>query len=555
MLPALTVGAMTTFAAAAGAAAGVDGAAGADDDAAPDAPLAPLLEGLGDLHYPISTSSEGAQRFFDQGLRLVYAFNHAEAVRAFEEAARLDPEAPMPHWGRALALGRNLNDGMPRERELQALDSLKQAQDRRDSASEREQALIDALASRYSTDEDADRAALDAAWVEAIAEVAGLFPDDPEPATLHAAAIMNTMPWDYWRGGEPQPGTLEAKELLERVIAAHPDHPGAHHYYIHLMEAREPQLAEPSADALGKLMPSAGHLVHMPAHIYIRVGRYDDAVSTRTSARSPPISTTSPSAAPRASIPSPTTRTTSTSCGRRRPSAAVPPWRSRAPTPWPKKSPWRWLRASPSCRTTWPHRCSPASASAAGRRSWTRRNRRPAKPSGTRCGATPKGLAAAATGDVKAARKHLKTLGKLRRNPELADIRISFASATDLVRLTEHLVAGEIHAAKGRPERAVAEMRSAAALQDSLRYAEPPPFHYPVRQSLGALLLEAGQASEAEAVYRQDLEHNPHNGWSLFGLAEALRAQNREEEADEARQRFVKAWQSADIEISASVFR
>ena len=521
---------------------------------AADEPLAPMLEGLGDLHYAITTSSEAAQRFFDQGLRLVYAFNHAEAVRAFEEAARLDPEAPMPHWGRALALGRNLNDGMPRERELQALESLKQAQDRRDSASEREQALIDALASRYSTDEDADRAALDAAWVEAIAEVAEQFPDDPEPATLHAAAIMNTMPWDYWRGGEPQPGTVEAKELLERVITDHPRHPGAHHYYIHLMEAREPHLAEPSADALGKLMPSAGHLVHMPAHIYIRVGRYDDAVDSNQRAIAADLDYIAQCNAqglyPVAYYPHNIHFLwASATFGGRSELAIESADELAEEVPAEMASSLAFLQN---------YLATPLFARVRFGR-WQEILDTPQPPAGqafqNAMWRYAQGLAAAATGDVKAARKHLKTLGKLRRNPELADIRISFAQATDLVRLTEHLVAGEIHAAKGRPERAIAEVLSAVALQDSLRYAEPPAFHYPVRHSLGALLLEAGQASEAEAVYRQDLEHNPHNGWSLFGLAESLRAQDREEEADEARQRFVKAWRSADVELNASVFR
>ncbi len=521
---------------------------------AADEPLAPMLEGLGDLHYAITTASEAAQRFFDQGLRLVYAFNHAEAVRAFEEAARLDPEASMPHWGKALALGRNLNDGMPRERELQALDSLKQAQDRRHGASEREQALIDALASRYSTDEDADRATLDAAWVEAIAAVAGQFPDDPEPATLHAAAIMNTMPWDYWRGAKPQPGTVEAKGLLERVIAAHPAHPGAHHYYIHLMEAREPQLAEPSADALGKLMPSAGHLVHMPAHIYIRVGRYDDAVDSNQRAIAADLDYIAQCSAqglyPVAYYPHNIHFLWASATFGGRAALAIESADELA-----EEVP---AEMASSLAFLQNYLATPLFARVRFGR-WQEILDTPQPPAGqafqNAMWRYAQGLAAAATGDVKAARKHLKTLGKLRRNPELADIRISFAQATDLVRLTEHLVAGEIAAVRGRAERAIEEMRSAVALQDSLRYAEPPAFHYPVRHSLGAVLLEAGQAREAEAVYRQDLEHNPHNGWSLFGLAEALRAQDREEEADEARQRFVKAWQSADVELDASVFR
>lgn len=522
------------------------------DDAG--APLAPTLEGLGDLHYAITTSSDAAQRFFDQGLRLVYAFNHAEAIRAFEEAARLDPEAPMPHWGKALALGRNLNDSMPRERELQALESLKQARDRSDNASEREQALVGALASRYSTDEDADRATMDAAWVDAIAKVADQFPDDPEPATLHAAAIMNTMPWDYWRGGKPQPGTVEAKELLEQVIAAHPDHPGAHHYYIHLMEAREPHLAEPSADALGKLMPAAGHLVHMPAHIYIRVGRYDDAVTSNQRAIAADLDYIAQCNAqglyPVAYYPHNIHFLwASATFGGRAELAIESADKLASEVP---------AEMAGSLAFLQNYLATPLFARVRFGR-WQEVLDTPRPPAGqafqTAMWHYAQGLAMAAGGDPRGARRHLKTLGKLRRNPELADLRISFAQGSDLVRLTEHLLAGEIQAARGRMGRAIDEMRSAVALQDSFRYAEPPSFHYPVRQSLGAVLLEAGRASEAEAVYRRDLEHNPHNGWSLFGLAEALRAQDRVEEADAAQQRFQEAWQSADVTLEASVFR
>ena len=530
----------------------VTGSAITADDAG--APLAPTLEGLGELHYAITTSSDAAQRFFDQGLRLVYAFNHAEAIRAFEEASRLDPEAPMPHWGKALALGRNLNDSMPRERELQALESLNQAQDRSDNASEREQALIDALASRYSPDEDADRPAFDAAWVDAIAKVAEQFPDDPEPATLHAAAIMNTMPWDYWRGGKPQPGTVEAKELLERVIAAHPDHPGAHHYYIHLMEAREPHLAEPSADALGKLMPAAGHLVHMPAHIYIRVGRYDDAVTSNQRAIAADLDYIAQCNAqglyPVAYYPHNIHFLWASATFGGRAELAIESADDLA-----GEVP---AELAPTLAFLQNYLATPLFARVRFGR-WQEVLETPRPPAGqtfqTAMWHYAQGLAMAAGGDPRGARRHLKALGKLRRNPELSDLRISFAQGSDLVRLTEHLLAGEIQAARGRMGRAIDEMRSAVALQDGFRYAEPPSFHYPVRQSLGAVLLEAGRASEAEAVYRRDLEHNPHNGWSLFGLAEALRAQERDEEANEAQQRFQEAWQSADVTLEASVFR
>lgn len=347
---------------------------------------------------------------------------------------------------------------------------------------------------------------------------------------------------------------MQAKELLERVIAAHPDHPGAHHYYIHLMEAREPHLAEPSADALGKLMPAAGHLVHMPAHIYIRVGRYDDAVESNQRAIAADLDYIAQCNAqglyPVAYYPHNIHFLWASATFGGRAELAIESADDLA-----GEVP---AELAPTLAFLQNYLATPLFARVRFGR-WQEVLETPRPPAGqafqTAMWHYAQGLAMAAGGDPRGARRHLKTLGKLRRNPELADLRISFAQGSDLVRLTEHLLAGEIQAARGRMGRAIDEMRSAVALQDSFRYAEPPSFHYPVRQSLGAVLLEAGRASEAEAVYRRDLEHNPHNGWSLFGLAEALRAQDRKQEADEVDERFVKAWQSADVELEASVFR
>lgn len=517
-------------------------------------PLAPTLEGLGDLHYPITTSSDAAQRFFDQGLRLVYAFNHAEAIRAFEEAARLDPEAAMPHWGKALALGRNLNDSMPRERELQALESLERARERRDNGNQREQALIDALASRYAADEDADRQEFDAAWVDAIAAVAQRFPDDPEAATLHAAAIMNTMPWDYWDGDEPRPGTLTAQALLERVIESHPGHPGALHYHIHLMEARDPHRAEASADALGPLMPAAGHLVHMPAHIYIRVGRYDDALTSNQRAIEADVDYIAQCNAqglyPIGYYPHNIHFLwASASFGGRGELAVETADRLAEEVPAELAGTLAFLQN---------YLATPLFARIRFGR-WDEILETPAPAAGqtfqTAMWHYAQGLAKAATGAPRGARRHLRALRKLSDDPSLAELRISFAPGTDLVRLARHAVEAEILAARGQHERAIRELEVAVELQDSLRYAEPPPFHYPVRHSLGAHLLAASRPTEAEAVYRRDLERNPHNGWSLHGLSEALRMQDRKQEANEVEARFVKAWQSADARLEASAFR
>ena len=248
--------------------------------------LAPELAGLGDLHMPVTTAEPRAQRFFNQGIRLLYAFNHEEARRAFREAARLDPTLAMAFWGQALTLAPNLNAPMTPEHGRLARTAVLEAVRRRAGASDRERALIDALALRFAADPAAPRPPLDRAYAEAMAKAAAAHPGDPDVQTLFADAVMNTMPWDYWqKDGAPKPATAVLMATLEAAIARYPTHAGANHYYIHLLEASPtPERAEASADRLGALMPAAGHMVHMPAHIYLRVGRYADAAEANVRA-------------------------------------------------------------------------------------------------------------------------------------------------------------------------------------------------------------------------------------------------------------------------------
>jgi tetratricopeptide (TPR) repeat protein len=251
-----------------------------------EAALAPELEGLGNLSMPVSTKVPRAQRFFDQGLRLLYGFNHQEARRAFREAARLDPALAMAYWGQAMALSPNLNAPLTSQNARLALDAIQRARRASSRAGARERALIDALAKRFSADASVERSALDRAYADAMRAAANRYPQDPDIQTLAADAVMNTMPWAYWnKDGSPKPATAAVIAMLESVIAAHPDHAGAHHYYIHVLEASDaPGRAERSADRLGSLMPAAGHMVHMPAHIYLRVGRYADAAEANVRA-------------------------------------------------------------------------------------------------------------------------------------------------------------------------------------------------------------------------------------------------------------------------------
>ncbi|MGE0680394.1 MAG: hypothetical protein AB7P69_05735, partial [Candidatus Binatia bacterium] len=246
----------------------------------------PLFDDVGTLQHPVTTANPQAQRYFDQGLRFIYAFNHDEATRAFKEAARLDPNCAMAYWGIALTLGPNYNLPVDAERDRAAYEALQKALSLAPQASEAERAYIEAVAKRHSSDPKADRKALDQTYANAMREVAKRYPADLDAATLFAEALMNVRPWDLWtHGGQPQPGTEEIVSTLESVLQRNPDHPGAIHYYIHTVEASpQPERAAPFADRLGKLTPGAGHLVHMPSHIYIRVGHYHDAAESNAKA-------------------------------------------------------------------------------------------------------------------------------------------------------------------------------------------------------------------------------------------------------------------------------
>ncbi|MGK0252344.1 MAG: tetratricopeptide (TPR) repeat protein, partial [Gammaproteobacteria bacterium] len=248
--------------------------------------ISPLFKNLGNLHFPISTANERAQAFFDQGVKLSYAFNHAEGHRSFMEASRLDPNAAMSYWGQAFALGPNINDPLPTdERKNKINEALKKAQGLASKANPKEQALIEALSARYSTDLTKDPATLNMDYMKAMTDVAQRFPQDVNIKILYAAAVMNTVPWNYWDiDGNPSPNIKEAKAALESAIALAPENPGGHHYYIHMVELPYPDMGVPSADKLVTLMPGAGHIVHMPSHIYIRVGRYLDAVKVNQAA-------------------------------------------------------------------------------------------------------------------------------------------------------------------------------------------------------------------------------------------------------------------------------
>jgi tetratricopeptide (TPR) repeat protein len=523
--------------------------------AAPGSEAAVLLTGLGTHHRPITTGSAVAQAYFDQGLRLLYAFNHLEAQRAFREAARLDPSCAMCYWGIALTEGGNYNDPTNAEREKRALTALQAAQALAGRASPVEQALIAALAERHSADPRADRAALDRAYAEAMGEVARRFRQDTDAATLHADALMNLRPWNLWLpDGSPQPETEEIVRTLERVLSMDPDHPGALHLYIHAVEAGPyPGRAAAAADRLRGLLPGAGHLVHMPSHIYFRVGRYADAEQVNVDAV----------AADRAYL------------ARRKPSdiyqmlyyphnidfvwqAAGMQGRAaatiRAAREFAATAPVEMVRKASDMETAL---AAPVLALARFGR-WDEVLREPEPPADLPYvrGAWhyARGLAHAAAGRRAEAQRELAALESIERGVPSERSLAFFFKTRELLQLARLVLTGEIAGRAGQTDAAVRALLEAVAIQDGHWFTEPPPWYFPVRQALGAVLLDAGRAAEAEAVYRDDLRRNPDNGWSLHGLARSLRAQQKTAEAALVEERFRRAWARADVSLSASRF-
>jgi tetratricopeptide (TPR) repeat protein len=530
-----------------------DGAHG--PHAGADAKPPVLYDNLGSYSYRITTTSPGTQRWFDQGLRLVYAFNHHEAQRAFREAARLDPRCAMCFWGIAITEGANYNHPADAEREARALVAVKQAAALAAGTRPEERALIDAIARRHSADPAASRAMLDAAYADALRDAARRFPDDLEIATFFADAMMNLRPWNLWMpDGTPQPGTEEVVSTLERVLAREPKHPGAIHLYIHAVEAStRPGRAEGAADRLVTLMPGAGHLVHMPSHIYWRLGRYADAVAVNTAAVRADL------AYFQTASPSPIY------AGMYHPHNIDFIWHSasmqgrsaetiRAAREFASKAPPEMVAAMPDIET------APAVPMTAlirfGR--WDEALAFPAPPrewTYTRgIWHYTQGIAYNGKGDAVQARRELSELEAILAAVPAERTVAFFFRARNLLQLAANLLAGEIAARGGDFASAERLLRAAVAEQDSHWFTEPPPWYFPVRHALGAVLLQGKRAAAAEQVYRQDLAQNPDNGWALFGLAESLRAQGKTAEAAQTEARFRAAWAQADVTITASRF-
>ncbi|MGD8916777.1 MAG: hypothetical protein PVH35_09285 [Syntrophobacterales bacterium] len=518
--------------------------------------LAPRLQNLGDHKFPVTTSSPRAQLFINQGMMLTYGFNHAEAARSFREAARLDPKCAMAYWGMALVVGPNINMPMPSEAEANAYELIQKAVSLKSNASERERAYIDALAKRYSAKEKPNRAALDRAYVEAMRKLHERYPDDLDAAALYAEAVMDLRPWNYWtRDMQPYPETVEVLRVLESVLERNPNHPGAIHFYIHVVEVARPKLAEAGAERLAQLAPGAGHLVHMPSHIYRRIGRYSDASKSNEDAIAADEDYITQCRAqgiyPLAYYPHNIHFLWDSASMEGRSQVAITAAR-KASTSIPKGA-WRDIPLL--------HQFLVAPLFSYTRfGKWDLILSEPSPPADslfwTGVWHYARGLAYTATGKFDEAAKELANLRAIAEDESLEGYRVTFSrnGAQAILEIATAVLEGELAAKRGDYEKAVAQLHRGVLLEENLIYNEPPDWHVPVRQSLGAVLLAAGRPAEAEAIYWQDLQQNPENGWSLFGLTQSLRAQGKEEQAVLVENRFRKAWSQADVTLIASRF-
>lgn len=515
---------------------------------------APKLMDLGPHEFTVSTQSKSAQLFFNQGINLAYAFNHAESRRAFREAARLDPALAMAYWGQALVLGPNINSMMEPNEEPQALALTRKATSLMDQASPKEQALINALEKRYSGN-NAQRVINDEAYADAMRAVHQRFPNDPDIAMLYVESMMDLRPWGYWMpDGHPHAGTAEIVALTEEVLNRHPTHPGALHMYIHLIEpTATPERAEKAADILLNLMPAAGHMNHMPSHIYQRVGRYADAIRSNQLAiaadekyisqnRAQGLYTMAyyphnihflwfaATASGQSKIAIESARTLASKVDDRMlkevPLTAifrmVPFWTLA------RFGLWEEILEEPM----------PLETSAFLTGSWH----------------YVRGLAFVATGETRLAELELGKLRKIMKEPSLDGALFSKNTPRTILKIAPQVLAGEIAAARGEHDVAIAHLERAVRFEDALVYTEPAEWHYPPRLALGAILIESGRPAEAETVYWEDLRKNRDNGWSLYGLLQSLQAQKKEYEAALVEARFKKAWADADVELYASRF-
>jgi tetratricopeptide (TPR) repeat protein len=511
------------------------------------------MTAVGRQHHPIATKSQEAQDYFDQGLTLIYGFNHEEAARSFQRASELDPASPMPLWGIAVAAGPNYNLDVDAEREKLAFDTIQKAKKLAANAPQLERDYVDALATRYSDDPKADYKQLSRDYATAMKALSAKYPDDLDAATIYAESLMDLNPWKLWSNdGKPAEGTEEIVRVLESVLARNPMHAGANHYYIHAVEASQnPARALPSAQRLDTMVPQAGHLVHMPAHIYERTGFYETAAKNNEAAAAVDQAYVEKSgqvgsiydlmyhshnqhflamAASMTGNYGQAKGAAEAMAARLAPHAkmmpmldgfmATPIWVEARFGKWPEilayPEPIQELRGT---HALWRY---------------------------------ARTLAYAQTGKVAEAEKE-KALFTAEVGAMPADAMFGEMNKThDVFGVAAHVAEARIAAAKGQKDEAVLHWEKAVEIEDTLNYDEPADWYYPVRESLGAALLANGKAAEAEAVFRADLEKNPRNPRSLFGLQQTLAEQNKSSDAAWVGRQFSEAWKNADVKLRSA---
>jgi tetratricopeptide (TPR) repeat protein len=520
---------------------------------------APLFDGMGNHHHPITTADPDAQKYFNQGLIIDFAFNHAESVRSFRAAQRLDPECAMCYWGEALALGPNINvtsNGkvvMADDERIAAHAAIQKAVALEGGATQQERDYIHALARRYNGDPSTPREPLDEAYAEAMRQLYRKYPDDDDAASLFAESLMNTMPWDYWLDADnPKPMTVEVIDALETVLARTPDHPMAIHLYIHAVEASSrPQRAEGPADTLANLVPGAGHLVHMPAHIYWRIGRYNDASEANVRAAAVDEAYIAQCNAqgfyPAMYYPHNIHFLWAASSMEGRSKVAIDAARRVA------------ANVNLDMIDQFPgveffHTIPLLALTQFGKWDDVLAEPQPRADLEFSNGIWHyvRATAFARKKDIASARAEHAKLVPLREATDVHFLDTIYYPATSLLAIADALVLGEIALAEGNHDSAVKHFQAAVETQDQLPYTEPPFWYYPTRHSLGRALLLVGDAAAAEEVYRKDLEDYPHNGWAMYGLIQSLEAQGKD--ASEMQNMFDKVWAQADVTLTASRF-
>jgi tetratricopeptide (TPR) repeat protein len=513
---------------------------------------ATLMSGLGDLHHPVSTKNAEAQQFFDQGLRLIYAFNHDEAARSFQRAAELDPQLAMAWWGVAVAVGPNYNLPVDADREKIAVNAVNKAKALSTNAPQNEKDYIQALATRFSSDANPDYHQLNVAYSDAMRALSQKYPDDLDAATLFADSMMNLRPWKLWNAdGTPAEGTTEIVATLESVLRRDPNHVGAMHLYMHAVEASlNPERALPYADHLAALTPAAGHLVHMPSHIYIRTGNYDGArvqnvdaakaderyISATGAQGIYPMMYYSHNLHFLAIAAGMQGRCADAESAAKKLTANVQPMVSQMPM----------LEAFMGIEWATYVRCAqwdkllavqmPKTQTQVLKGFWLYGH----------------GIALVFTGKFSEAEADEKQLAEILKATPRDEIFMPPVEnhTWQIFQIADDVLSARIAAAKGDKTAAVKLLRDAVANQDQLKYNEPQDWYYSVRESLGGMLLQTGDAKGAEQVFREDLEKNPRNPRSLYGLAEALKKQDRDYDATWVEKQFETAWQGAEVALS-----